>query len=414
MLGRCLGRRLASSAAAAQTAFPISAALRIADVSGRLRQMNEAEMRRKFELDSTVSVADAVKHLAQHRLTFVCVTDRSQGGRIVGAFSERDYLRYAVRAESSAFFSGVDATTEPIVRAMTGAERMLSLRNETTVFTALSMIQHKIWRHLPILDDSERLEAVLDIRDLLLALDGGRSDAPGGHLRSVWHGRCVADILRTKRRDKVVEGTNLELYLRTRAASHTIASSSTVERAAQQMARERLTFLVVVEEEAQARRSELFVPSPFEKNRVVGLVNERDFVRFGAEHEDGLGEHARTPVGRGAGRAPKRAPSARRLSAPRSAARAGGFDHDRAGRGRARVDHRLRLGLRRHALCAQRAPPARDRRRAPLRRGQPARRAAADAARRARERARRRRPRAGLDGLAPPARRRRRRAVRRA
>lgn len=288
--------------------FPISPSLTVADVTPRLRKMKEAEMRARFEIDSGVSVAHAVKHLAKKRLTFVCVTDSAQGGRVIGMFSERDYLRYQVRAEASAFFSGMDATMEPVTRAMSAAERMLSLRAETTVHTALSMVQHKIWRHLPILDDNERLTAVLDIRELL-QLFGGRTDhqphtpgepsaalAPGGHLRSVWHGKCVADILRTKRREKIVEGTSLELYLRTRAATHTIAASGTIERAAKQMARERLTFLVVVEEDARVKTTELYVPSPFEKNRVVGLVNERDFVRFGAEHDDGLGKHASTPV----------------------------------------------------------------------------------------------------------------------
>lgn len=318
-------RRMASAAAAVPATFPISSSLRVSDVSERLRMMDDAEMRGKFELDDSVTVADAVKHLAKHRLTFVCVTDKSQGGRVVGMFSERDYLRYAVRAEASAFFSGKSAAEENITRAMSAAERMLSLRRDTTVYQALSMVQHKIWRHLPVLDDNERLTAILDIRNLLLTLDGGRSDSPadaqppGGHLRSVWHGKSVADILRTKRREKIVEGTSLELYLRTRAATHTIASSATIERAAKQMARERLTFLVIVEEDKGARHSELFVPSPFEKNRVVGLVNERDFVHFGARHDDGLGAHASTPV---SARVLLVGPVCRRLPAPHMALRA--------------------------------------------------------------------------------------------
>lgn len=302
----CIGRGLARRAVAAvPDTFPISPTLTLADVSPHLRKVPEEAMRQKFELPSTASVAEAVKHLINQRITFAVVTDASLHGRVVGMFSERDYLRYAVRADASAFFSGKDATQEPVTRAMTTSERMLSARDETTVFTALAMVQHKIWRHLPILDANERLSSVLDIRDLLLELDGGRSDKvqddvsaaqPGEHLRSVWHGKCVVDILRTKRRDKIVQGTSLELYLRTRAASHTISSVATIEAAAKQMARERLTFLIVVQEQARSSTPELFVPSPFERNRVVGLINERDFLRFGASHDDGLGAHARTPV----------------------------------------------------------------------------------------------------------------------
>jgi CBS domain-containing protein len=299
MLRKLLTGSLRRGLSSVPEAFPISPTLTIGDVSPRLRHLPEAEMRARFEISSDSTVARAVKHLARERITFACVSDQSQDGRVIGMFSERDYLRYAMRAESSAFFSGMDATMEPVTRAMSAAERMLSVRNDTTVFTALSMVQHKIWRHLPILDEKERLTSILDIRDLLLELDGGRSDqhpVPGQHLRSVWHGKCVADILRTKRREKIVEGTSLELYLRTRAASHTIASSATIEGAAKQMARERLTFLVVIEEEGRQDTTRLYVPSPFERNRVVGLVNERDFVRFGAEHDDGLGAYASTPV----------------------------------------------------------------------------------------------------------------------
>ncbi|KAJ1624930.1 hypothetical protein T492DRAFT_1147661 [Pavlovales sp. CCMP2436] len=309
----CLGgRRLASTAVPhppstavphppVPAAFPISASLTIGDVRGRLRQVQDAEMRQKFEIDVTATVADAVLHLAFWRITFACVVDLEQGGRVVGAFTERDYLRYAVRADASSFFSGRDASSEPVTRAMSSAERMLSVRADTTVFASLAMVQQKIWRHVPVLNDSDRLAYVIDIRDLLIQVDGGRSDqpvgseaGPGTALRGVWHGKLVADILRAKRQQKIVEGTTLELYLRTRAATHTISNTATIEEAARQMARERLTFLCVYER-LTSPKTGLSVPSWCEKNRVVGLVNERDFVRFAAEH-GGLAPHASTLV----------------------------------------------------------------------------------------------------------------------
>ena len=110
MVGRraFLGRGLARRAAAVPDAFPIAPTLTLADVSPRLRKMDDDEMKRKFELPATASVADAVKHLVAQRITFACVVGLD--GRVVGMFSERDYLRYAVRADASAFFSGKDAT----------------------------------------------------------------------------------------------------------------------------------------------------------------------------------------------------------------------------------------------------------------------------------------------------------------
>ncbi|KAJ1638821.1 hypothetical protein T492DRAFT_1139776 [Pavlovales sp. CCMP2436] len=159
-------------------------------VSGRLRQVPEAEMRKKIEIDVTATVADAVKHLAAQRITFACVVDHSR--KVVGAFTERDYLR----ADASSFFMGRYANVEPVASAMSSAGRMLSVRTDTTVFASLAMVQSKIWRHVPVLSETDRLKQVIDIRDLLLVLDGGRTDQPAGGevgpgtaLRGVWHGK---------------------------------------------------------------------------------------------------------------------------------------------------------------------------------------------------------------------------------
>lgn len=281
--------------------MPIPETLTVADMAPRLRPMPREEMMRRFTIDSNASVADSIKHLAKERITFACVIDEAEGGRVIGAMSERDALKYAVRASSSAFFSGRDASLEGVTKAMSSAERMLSVTPATPVWQALAMIQHKIWRHVAVLDQDERLQSILDIRDLLLELDGGRSDdtRPGTHLRSVWHGQRVADVLRTKRRDKVVEGTTLELYLRTRGAAHTIHATESLSRACKQLARERLTFLVVLEDVDGAHAEDsadaiLKRPSPYERNRVVGLVNERDFVQFAAQHDGVVGDKMET------------------------------------------------------------------------------------------------------------------------
>jgi len=116
---------------------------------------------------------------------------------------------YAVRADASSFFMGRYANVEPVASAMSSAGRMLSVRTDTTVFASLAMVQSKIWRHVPVLSETDRLKQVIDIRDLLLVLDGGRTDQPAGGevgpgtaLRGVWHGKVVADILRAKRQQK--------------------------------------------------------------------------------------------------------------------------------------------------------------------------------------------------------------------
>lgn len=175
---------------------------------------------------------------------------------------------------------------------------MLYLTPSTPVASALAMIQHKIYRHLPLMDGSDKLISMVDIRDLLLAAGGERSDQPAGeHVRSLWTNKLVWDVLASKRREKIVQGTSLELYLRTRANRHTIEGDATIEAACQQMARENLTFLVVLET-PDGHADPFRRASPLGRNKVIGLVNERNFLVYGATRDVGLHHVATEPVRR--------------------------------------------------------------------------------------------------------------------
>lgn len=109
-LGRrhVLWSRAASPWAVTGRALSTPASLTINDVAASLRPFTAEEVRSRFTVPSTASVADAAKHIAKHRLTFACVVDPE--GCVVGMMTERDYVKFSVRADSSRFFSGRDAT----------------------------------------------------------------------------------------------------------------------------------------------------------------------------------------------------------------------------------------------------------------------------------------------------------------
>jgi len=194
--------------------------------------------------------------------------------------TERDLLRYTTHAGALAFF-GKQKSEATIERWMTPRERMLSVALSDTTEHAASLLRQGIWRHIPVLDYWGRLHSILDVRDVMLQCFGDE----GG---LTWQGRSVSDVLAAKRRYRLASATTpggdapasaahwqdaLAAYLLENASRHTCSVRTTVERAAEQILQERLTFLVVVDHDAGGER-------------VAGLVTERSFLPFCAAFEE--------------------------------------------------------------------------------------------------------------------------------
>eukprot|EP00325_Prymnesiales_sp_UTEX-LB-985_P023517 CAMPEP_0174737396 /NCGR_PEP_ID=MMETSP1094-20130205/68264_1 /TAXON_ID=156173 /ORGANISM="Chrysochromulina brevifilum, Strain UTEX LB 985" /LENGTH=271 /DNA_ID=CAMNT_0015940621 /DNA_START=150 /DNA_END=965 /DNA_ORIENTATION=- len=186
----------------------------------------------------------------------------------IGMATERNLLSYAIDA-------GAQWNAPTLEAWMTPKHDMLTVRLDDSIGKAASMLIHNgIFRHLPVLDNLDRLHSILDVRDVVLQVVGKDQGLAG------WQGKAVSDVLGAKRRQRVeaAPGSSwpeqLEAYLLTHARKHTISSMASVKAAAKQMRDERLTFLVITE-----------IGHEVIGARVVGLVNERSFLSFCAAHD---------------------------------------------------------------------------------------------------------------------------------
>ncbi len=126
------------------------------------------------------TVIEAVTLMESRRVGAVAVLAKE---RLVGVFTERDVMRRVVLA-------GLDPAKTP-VRAVMTAEP-ISARADMSEGDALRTMLERHFRHLPVLDESQRVAGMLSIRNLLQhrvddlteRLDGVVSyfgaDGPGG------------------------------------------------------------------------------------------------------------------------------------------------------------------------------------------------------------------------------------------
>ena len=270
-------------------------ALSIADLAPSLHRLKAFENR--YVLPSSTLVSDAAKHLLENRLTFALVHDdqvsnsaalaASRGGSVVGMITERNLLRYATHAGDLAFFSGREHGEPTLERWMTPREEMMSVKLDDPLEHAASLLHSGVWRHLPVLDYWGKLHSILDVRDVVEAL---QSEGSGGK-NNVWQGAIASDMLAAKRKRRVLEATEvatsgngvtwqeqLSTYLLQHAARHTISANKPIEMAAHQAIKERLTFLVATEPGGGKGGTD----------KVIGLVNERSFVKFCASGVPGV------------------------------------------------------------------------------------------------------------------------------
>ena len=105
-------------------------------------------------IDSAVSLAQAVVLLADKRIGALVVT---QGGAVVGIFSERDLVTCLGKR-------GAAALDEPVSAAMSAPA--ISAEPTTPVLTALALMTQKRFRHLPVMTGGQ-LVGIVSIGDLV-------------------------------------------------------------------------------------------------------------------------------------------------------------------------------------------------------------------------------------------------------
>jgi CBS domain-containing protein len=120
-----------------------------------LRQLLGGEPRAPITVRPDDTVFHALELMARHDIGALLVMD---GDRLVGIFTERDYARKVVLHGQS--------SRQMIVREVMTDKVCYALANQT-VSEAMALVTEKRVRHLPVLDDRQKVLGIVSIGDLV-------------------------------------------------------------------------------------------------------------------------------------------------------------------------------------------------------------------------------------------------------
>jgi CBS domain-containing protein len=123
-----------------------------------VRNLLEAkENETNFSVASTDTVLQAIKIMAEARIGAVLVTE---GGKVVGIYTERDYLRKGENEGRAA----KDTKVKDVM-----VSKMLTVTNDTTVDQCMALMKQYSVRHLPVVEN-DHLLGVVSMRDVMFAV----------------------------------------------------------------------------------------------------------------------------------------------------------------------------------------------------------------------------------------------------
>ncbi len=133
-----------------------------------VRKLLEAkELSKNFSVASTDTVLQAIKVMAEAHIGALLVTE---GGKIVGIFTERDYL---YKGENE----GRTAKDTKIKDVM--ISKMLTVTMDTTVDQCMGLMKQYNIRHLPVVEN-DQLVGLVSMRDVMFAaLENKESEIRG-------------------------------------------------------------------------------------------------------------------------------------------------------------------------------------------------------------------------------------------
>jgi CBS domain-containing protein len=106
-------------------------------------------------IDPAVSLADAVKMLADRRIGAVIIT--GGGDRVIGLLSERDIVRTLAEKGPIALAMSVESVM---------TKRVITVTESETVGEVMERMTHGKFRHLPVVE-GERLVGLVSIGDVV-------------------------------------------------------------------------------------------------------------------------------------------------------------------------------------------------------------------------------------------------------
>lgn len=122
----------------------------------QVRHILREKGREVVTITSDATLSEAARLLARRRIGAVVVSDAD--GRIAGVLSERDIVRAVADYSVAALGQGVN-------RHMT---RLISTCSEVdTVDDLMETMTHGRFRHIPVVDDTDRLCGIVSIGDVV-------------------------------------------------------------------------------------------------------------------------------------------------------------------------------------------------------------------------------------------------------
>jgi CBS domain-containing protein len=232
-------------------------------------------------------VSQMMMQMSKYRLSYLMVAEEAHAGRpLLGLVTERRCVDQASK--------GLLSTSSPTSEIMLPLDRLLTIPPDATVHDALLLLNEKIYRHIPVLEEGTNVPVgTLKLRDVLqpissrrgfeipyakftpsdtTVVDGtpqtgeGSEGSQVGESSEIWGEVTVKDVLTAKRASRGVDVTDdasLKQYHKARSQIHTINDSMSVADAMSELIRRKLTFLVVKDGQS---------------GRVLGLVTERSFL----------------------------------------------------------------------------------------------------------------------------------------
>jgi len=120
----------------------------------RIVDILEQKVRDVVCIAPSATVRDAAEKMNEHRIGSLVVIE---GDRVAGMFTERDVLRRVVG-------EGRDPMRTAVRDVMT--RDVICCGSRMTVDEARGLLKHKRIRHLPVLDEDQRLVGMISIGDL--------------------------------------------------------------------------------------------------------------------------------------------------------------------------------------------------------------------------------------------------------
>jgi CBS domain-containing protein len=122
---------------------------------GHVFDILETKGRRVLEVDGSATVLEAITRMVDGNVGSLLVTD---GGRLVGIVTERDYLRRVT-------LEGRDERTTPVREIM--STPIIYTTPESSIEECMAVMTERRIRHLPVLDEQQQVVGVVSIGDVV-------------------------------------------------------------------------------------------------------------------------------------------------------------------------------------------------------------------------------------------------------